>query len=50
MYSIRHLSAYSHFWLTSGSMTSLPGHLRSPEVTWRHFLSRDCFLLRATTL
>jgi len=31
-------------------MTSLPGHFRSPEVTWRHFLSRDCLLLRATAL
>jgi len=31
-------------------MTLLPGHFRSPEVTWRHFLSRDCLLLRATAL
>ena len=33
--------------LTSGQMTSLPGHLWSPEVTWRHFLSRD-WLLQTT--
>jgi len=26
------------------------GHFRSPKVTWRHFLSRDCLLLRATAL
>jgi len=25
-------------------------HLRLPEFTWRHFLSRDCLLLRATAL
>jgi len=37
----------SHFQLTSGQMTSLLGHFRSPEVTWRHFLLRDCLLLRA---
>jgi len=30
----------------SGQMTSLPGHFRSREVTRRHFLSRDCHLLR----
>jgi len=29
-------------------MTSLPGDFRSHEITWRHFLSRDCLLLRAT--
>jgi len=51
MYSIRQFSAfYSHFQVTSGQMMSLPGHLRSPEVMWRHFLSRDCLLLRATSL
>jgi len=31
-------------------MTSLSVHVRSPEVTWRHFWSPDCLLLRATTL
>jgi len=41
---------YSHLQPTSGQMLSLPGHLRTPEVTWRHFLSRDCFLLRAAGL
>jgi len=41
MYSIHEFSAfYSHFHVTSGEMTSLPGPLWSPEVTWRHFLSR----------
>jgi len=50
MYSIRQFSAYSHFQVTSGQMTSLPGHFWSPEVTWCHFLSRDCFLLQATAL
>jgi len=50
MYSIRQFSAfYSRFQVTSGQMTSVPGHFRSPEVTWRRFLSRDC-LLRATAL
>jgi len=49
--SIRQFSAfYSHFQLTSGQMTSLPGHFRSLEVTWRHFTSRDGLLLRATAL
>jgi len=32
----------------SNDVTS--GSLRSPEVTWRHFLSRHCLLLRATAL
>jgi len=50
-HSICELSAfYSHFQVTSGQMTSLPGHLRSPEVTWRNFVCRDCLLLRATAL
>jgi len=50
MYSIRKFSAFHwHFQVTSGQMTSLPGHFQSPEFTWRHFLSRDC-LLRATAL
>jgi len=51
MYSICQFSAfYRHFQVTSGQMTSLPDHFRSPEVTWRHFLSRDCLLVRATAL
>jgi len=51
MYSIRQLSVfYSHFQVTSGQMTSLSVHFRSPEVTWHHFLWPDCLLLRATTL
>ena len=34
MYSTFQLSAvYSHFQVTSGQITSLPGHFRSPEVT-----------------
>jgi len=49
MYSIRQFSVfYSQFQVTSGQMTSLPGHFRSPEVTWRNFLSRDCLFLRDT--
>jgi len=49
MYSVCQFSAfYSHFQLTSGQMTILPGHFRSPEVTRHHFLSRDCLLLWAT--
>jgi len=48
MYSIRQFSAFSHFQVTSGQMTSLPSHFQSPEVTRRHFSSRDCLLLRAT--
>jgi len=40
-HSIREFSGfYSHFQVTSGQMTSLSGHFRSPEVTWLHFLSR----------
>jgi len=51
MYSIRHFSAfYSHFQVPSGELTSLPGHFWSTKVTWRHFLSHDCLLLRATAL
>jgi len=51
MYSILKFSAfYNHFQVSSGEMTSLSGHFWSPEITWCHFLSRDCFLLRATTL
>ena len=51
MYSIREFLAFdSHLQVTSGEMTSLPDHLRLPEVTWRHFLSRNCLLLRATAL
>jgi len=49
--SIRQFSTfYSHFQVTSGQMTSLEDHFLSPEVTWRHFLSRDCLLLQATAL
>ena len=34
MHSIReYLAFYSYFQVTSGEMTSLPGHFRSPEVT-----------------
>jgi len=50
-HSIRQFSGfYSHFQVTSGQMTSHPRHFRWPEVTWCHFLSRDCHLLRATAL
>jgi len=49
IYRVREFWAfYSHFLVTFGQMTSLQGHFRSPEVTWRHFLSCDCLLLRAT--
>ena len=49
-YSICQFSAlYRHFEVTSGQMTSLSGHFRSPEVTWC-LLSRDCLLLLATAL
>jgi len=51
MYSIREFSAlYSHLQVTSGQMTALSDHFRSPEVTCRRFLSRYCLLLRATAL
>jgi len=51
MHNIRQFSAfYSHFQVRCAQMTSLPGHFRSPEITWRHFLSRDCLLVRATAL
>jgi len=51
MYSIRQFSAFhSCFQVTSGQMTSLPGHFRSPEITRWHFASRDCLLLRPTAL
>jgi len=35
---------------TSSQKTLLPGHFWSRKVTWRHFLSHDCLLLRATAL
>jgi len=48
MYIIREfLATYSNFQVTSGQMTSLLGNFWSPEITWRHFLLRDCILLRA---
>jgi len=51
IYRIRQFSAfYSDLQVTSGQMTLLPSHFRSPEVTWRHFLSRDCLLPRAKGL
>ena len=51
MYSICEIWAiYSHFQVTSNEMTSLPVNFLSPEVTSRHFLSRDYLLLRATAL
>jgi len=51
MLRIRPFSAfYRHFQVTSGQMTFLSGHFRSPEVTWRHFPSHDCLLLRAIAL
>jgi len=51
MYIIRQFSPFlSRFQVTFGEMTPLPGHFQSPEVTWRHFLSRDCLLLWATAL
>ena len=31
-------------------MMSLPGHFRPPEVTFHHFLSSSCHLLRVTAL
>jgi len=38
---MRQFSAFSsHFQVTSGQITSLQAHFRSPEITWRHFLSR----------
>jgi len=50
-HSIRQFPAFgSHFQLTSGQMTSLPGHFRSPEVKWHHFLSCDYLLLQPTAL
>jgi len=51
MYSICQFSAlYSHFQVTSGQMMSLPHHFWLREVTWRHFLPRDCLLRRARAL
>jgi len=51
IYIRRQFSAfYSHFQVTSGKITPLAGHFRSPGVTWRHFLSPDCHLLQVTTL
>jgi len=51
MYSIPQFSDfYSHFEVTSGQMTWHQGHFRSPDVTSRHFLSRDCILMRAIAL
>jgi len=51
MYSIREFSAfYSNLQMTSGQMTSLPGHFRSSDVTCSHLLSCHCLLLRGTAL
>jgi len=51
MYGINlFLVIYSHFQVTSGKMTSLPGHFWALEDKWRHFLPRDFLLLRATAL
>jgi len=51
MHSVCQFSAfYSHFQVASGQMTSLLGHLRSPEDTWCHFLSRHGHHLRTTDL
>jgi len=36
--------------VTSGQNDVTSGSPPSPEVTWRHFLSRDCLLLRAAAL
>jgi len=42
MHSIWQFSdLYSHFLVISNQISPLPGHFRSPEVTWRHFLSHD---------
>jgi len=50
-YSIRKfLTFYSPFQVTFSQMTSLPGHFRSPEITWHHFLSCDGLLLQTTAL
>jgi len=35
-------SAFYRYQVISGKMTSLPGHFRSSDVTWRNFLSQDC--------
>ena len=41
---------YSRFQVTSGQITSLPGHFQSCAVTSHHFLSRHFHLLRVTAL
>jgi len=49
MYSARQFSVfYSYFQTTSGQMTSLLGHFRSPQLSCRHFLWRDRLLPQAT--
>jgi len=49
MRSIREFAAfYTHFQVTSGQMTSLLDHFPLPEMTWHHFLPRDCPVLQAT--
>jgi len=44
------LAFHNRFQVTSGQMTSLTGPFRSPESTWRHFISCGCLRLRCTTL
>jgi len=44
------LTFYRNFQYASRLMTSLHGHFWSPEVMWRHFLQRECLLLRGTVL
>jgi len=51
IYSVHEFSTFhSHFTVASAEMMSLLGHFRSPEVTWRQFLLRDCLLLRAIAM
>jgi len=41
---------YCHFQVTCGAMTSLLGHFRPHQVTWRDFLSCDCHIQLVTAL
>jgi len=50
VHKTRVISILQPLQVTSGQMKSLPAHFRSREVTWHHFLSRDCHLLRVTAL
>ena len=37
-------ASYSHFWVTSGEITSLPGNFRSCDIISGHVTTTSCML------